>query len=77
MSYYEFSQTGRNPNTNIMNIDTEKELECSLRIAMNMEFSCKMGVALLVLTRLWTQPQDLVFRYCVFVTYMTRMNKTE
>ena len=29
MSYYEISQTGRNPNTNIKDIDTEKDLECS------------------------------------------------
>ena len=42
-------------------------------MAMNMEFSCKMGIAQLVLTRLWPQPQDSLFRFCVFVTYMTRM----
>ena len=62
MSYYEISQIGRNPTTNIMNIDTEKELECCLRMALNMEFSCKMGVhvAQLVLNRRWTQSQDFV-----------------
>ena len=56
MSYYDISQIGRNPTTNIMIIDTEKELECSLRMALNIEFNCKMGVAQLVLTRLGTQP---------------------
>ena len=73
ITYYEISQIGRTPTTNIMNIDTEKELECSLRMAVNMEFSCKMEVAQLILTRLWTQPQDSLFIYCVFVTYMARM----
>ena len=29
--------------TNSMHIDTEKELECSLSMVMNMRFSCKMG----------------------------------
>ena len=52
MSYYRISQIGRNPTTNIMDIDTGIELECSLRMAMNMKFNCKMALEQLLLTRL-------------------------
>ena len=74
----QITQTSHKPTANNTHINTENELECTLRVARNMWFSCKIESAGLLLTRLWKQPQEYCLNICVcFLHDQNDMNKTK